>query len=132
MHGVLQANVKPQLYQRQYSTIRTTLYELIDAISQEVGHGEDWLVNEVVLDTLDTSHAKFVQNSLDIQDMSMYGLNNPQARHRHSVGMARVAWQIEEEDDESKGEEKKKRNATRDQGNITPAESGVRPLCARC
>lgn len=36
------------------TTAKTTLYQLIEAISGEVQPGEDWLVVETVLDLIDT------------------------------------------------------------------------------
>ena len=44
----------------ELSTTNTTLYELIDAISEEVQAGEDGLVAEVVLHLLETGQIKFL------------------------------------------------------------------------
>lgn len=40
--------------------IRTTLYELIEAINEEVPPGKDWVVSEVVLHLLETGQIKLV------------------------------------------------------------------------
>ncbi len=42
------------------TTVRTTLYELIEAIGKEVEPGEDRLVTETVLDLVDTGQVKFL------------------------------------------------------------------------
>jgi len=59
MQPVPQVLPIPERTLARSTTITTTLYELIEAISEEVQLGEDWLVNEVVLDLLDTSHTRF-------------------------------------------------------------------------
>ena len=43
------------------TTIETTLYELIEAVSDEVKSGEDELVAESVLHLLDTGQVKFIR-----------------------------------------------------------------------
>jgi hypothetical protein len=50
---------RPERTLARSTTITTTLYELIEAISEEVQSGEDWMVSEVVLGLLDTSHIRF-------------------------------------------------------------------------
>lgn len=47
--------------------IRTTLYELIEAICEEVPPEEDWVVNEVVLHLLKTGQIKFADHSEDFR-----------------------------------------------------------------
>jgi len=42
-------------------TVKTTLYELIEAINEETQPDEDWLVSEVVRGLLDTRHVTFVR-----------------------------------------------------------------------
>jgi hypothetical protein len=42
------------------TTAKTTLYQLIEAISEEVKPGEDWLVVETVLDLIDTGQIVFL------------------------------------------------------------------------
>lgn len=59
MQPVPQILPRPERTLARSATLRTTLYELIEAISEEVQLGEDWLVSEVVLDLLDTSHIRF-------------------------------------------------------------------------
>jgi len=44
----------------ELGTTNTTLYELIDAISEQVQPGEDGLVAEVVLHLLETGRIKFL------------------------------------------------------------------------
>ena len=41
-------------------TIETNLYELIEAIHDEVEHEEDWMVPEIVLDLIDTGKIRFL------------------------------------------------------------------------
>jgi len=41
------------------TTIKTTLYELIEAIDEEVEPGEEWLVAKTVLHLLNTGQAIF-------------------------------------------------------------------------
>ena len=62
MQPVLQILPRPERTLARSTTITTTLYKLIEAISEEVRSGEDWLVSKVVLDLLDTSHIKFLRD----------------------------------------------------------------------
>ena len=41
-------------------TIHLTLYELIEAINEEVDQGEDWLVTEVILDMFNNKQIRFM------------------------------------------------------------------------
>jgi len=59
MQPVPQILPRPERTLARSTTITTTLYELIEAITEEVQLGEDWLVSEVVLDLFDTSHIRF-------------------------------------------------------------------------
>jgi hypothetical protein len=59
MQPVPQILPRPERTLARSTTITTTLYELIEAISEEVQLGKDWLVSKVVLDLLDTSHIRF-------------------------------------------------------------------------
>lgn len=52
---------------QEATPIRTTLYELIEAICEEVPPEEDWVVNEVVLHLLKTGQIKFVDHSEDFK-----------------------------------------------------------------
>ena len=49
-----------RLAYQKAAPIRTTLYELIEAICEEVPPEEDWVVNEVVLHLLRTGQIRFV------------------------------------------------------------------------
>lgn len=42
------------------TTIKTTLYDLIEAIDEEMDPGEEWLVSRSVLHLLDTGKARFL------------------------------------------------------------------------
>ena len=42
------------------ATIHVTLYELIEAINEEVDQGEDWLVTEVILDLFNNKQIRFM------------------------------------------------------------------------
>ncbi len=44
------------------TTIKTTLYDLIEAIDEEMDPGEEWMVATTVLQLLDTGHAKFLRD----------------------------------------------------------------------
>ena len=46
----------------QSTVVKTTLYELIDAISDEVLPGEEKLVGEVVVNMFNTEKVKFTNN----------------------------------------------------------------------
>jgi hypothetical protein len=46
----------------QSTVVKTTLYELIDAISDEVLPGEEKLVGEVVMNIFNTEKVKFTNN----------------------------------------------------------------------
>ena len=46
----------------QSTVVKTTLYELIDAISDEVLSGEEKLVGEVVVNMFNTEKVKFTNN----------------------------------------------------------------------
>jgi hypothetical protein len=48
------------------TTIKTSLYELIEAISEEVKPGEDELVAETVLHLFETGQAKFINGPIDL------------------------------------------------------------------
>ena len=43
---------------RVLTTVKTTLYDLIEAISDQVQPEQDWLVVEAVLDLIDTGRVK--------------------------------------------------------------------------
>jgi len=49
------------------TTIETTLYELIEAVSDEVKSGEDELVAESMLHLLDTGQAKFIRTDCNVK-----------------------------------------------------------------
>ena len=44
--------------------IKTNLYELIEAIDEEMEPGEEWLVAKTVLHLIDTGNAKFLGTDL--------------------------------------------------------------------
>lgn len=46
---------------RESATLETTLYELVEAVSEEAHPTEDWLVAEIVLHLLDTGNARFTR-----------------------------------------------------------------------
>jgi hypothetical protein len=43
--------------------VHTTLYELIEAIGEEVGYGEDALIAQTILNMLDSGRIKFHSDS---------------------------------------------------------------------
>ncbi len=47
--------------------IKTTLYELIDAISGEVDPGEDGVIVETVSHIMDSNKVKFLNDRMDIR-----------------------------------------------------------------
>lgn len=49
-------------YMKQRSTVRTTLYELIQAINEQLPPEEDGLVPGIVLHMLATGQIKFIHN----------------------------------------------------------------------
>lgn len=49
------------------TTIETTLYELIEAVSDEIKSGEDGLVAESVLHLLDTGQVKFIHADCNVK-----------------------------------------------------------------
>jgi hypothetical protein len=51
------------------TTIETTLYELIEAVSDEVKSGEDDLVALTMLHLLDTGHIKFIGADCDVKSI---------------------------------------------------------------
>jgi hypothetical protein len=64
------------------TTIKTTLYDLIEAIIEEVNLGENRLVAETVLDLLDRGKIRFVDSngemvlSTDGREVSRYRFTN--------------------------------------------------------
>jgi len=71
MQPVPQVLPRPERTLARSTTITTTLYELIEAISEEVQSGEDWMVSDVVLDLLDTSHIRF---SRDLRGFKVHAI----------------------------------------------------------
>ena len=71
MQPVPQVLPRPERTLARSTTITTTLYELIEAISEEVQSGEGWMVSEVVLDLLDTSHIRF---SRDLRGFQVHAI----------------------------------------------------------
>jgi hypothetical protein len=45
-----------------FNTIQTTLYELIEAISEELEPEEDWLVTAIVLDMISQRQIRFLNS----------------------------------------------------------------------
>ena len=54
-----EAQIFPGSDNKRSTTIKTTLYDLMTAISEEVQPGEERLITETVLHLLDTGHIKF-------------------------------------------------------------------------
>ncbi|MBW2105462.1 MAG: hypothetical protein JRI26_05415 [Deltaproteobacteria bacterium] len=52
------------------NTIAITLYELIEAVSEEVQPGEDRLVTETMLHLFDTDQVKFSGKMFNLRDYS--------------------------------------------------------------
>jgi len=52
----------------ELNTIATTLYELIEAIGEEMRPGEDRLVTETVLHLFDTGQVKFSEKMFNCRD----------------------------------------------------------------
>lgn len=52
------------------NTIAATLYELIEAVSEEVQPGEDRLVTETMLHLFDTDQVKFSRKMFNLRDYS--------------------------------------------------------------
>ena len=50
------------------TAIETTLYELIEAVGEEVQPGEDRLIAETVSHLLDTDHVKFLRDASNRKD----------------------------------------------------------------
>jgi len=57
-----------ELAHPELNTIATTLYELIEAVSEEVQPGEDRLVTETVLHLFDTGQVKFSEKMFNCRD----------------------------------------------------------------
>jgi hypothetical protein len=49
------------------STIHTTLYDLIEALSQEVGPGEDHLVTAALVHLINSGRVKFVDDGRELR-----------------------------------------------------------------
>jgi hypothetical protein len=49
-----------ELAEPEVTAIETTLYDLVEAINEEVGPEEDHLVSEIVLDLLDRGRIRFL------------------------------------------------------------------------
>lgn len=45
------------------NSIRTTLYELVEAISDQLQPGEDWMVTEALVDLTNTGRLRFLGKS---------------------------------------------------------------------
>ncbi|MBL7176826.1 MAG: hypothetical protein ISS66_13470 [Desulfobacteraceae bacterium] len=52
MEAAIQIHRSEEPAYPRFSTIQTTLYELIEALNEELEPEEDWLVNAIVLDML--------------------------------------------------------------------------------
>lgn len=52
MEAAIQIHRSEEPAYPRFSTIQTTLYELIEALNEELEPEEDWLVTEVILDFL--------------------------------------------------------------------------------
>ena len=57
-----------ELTHPELNTITSTLYELIETVSEEVQPGEDRLVNETVLHLFDTGQVKFSEKMFNCRD----------------------------------------------------------------
>ena len=63
----------PQIFHTQepahpgLNSVKTTLYELIEAIGQEVKPGEDELVEETVMHLFDTGQVRFLDDAFEVK-----------------------------------------------------------------
>ena len=82
MQGMAQTSLVVDPERSGLSIVKTTLYELIEAISEEAHPGEDRLVAETVLDLLDKGKIRFVDSngemvlSTDGREVSRYRFTN--------------------------------------------------------
>lgn len=64
------------------TAIETTLYELIEAVEEEVQPGEDRLIEEAVLHLLDTGQAKFLGDASHREENSFEMLSTKKEQKR--------------------------------------------------
>lgn len=50
-----------------FTTIETTLYDLVEVLNEEVGSEEDHLVSEIVLDLLDRGRIRFLNPKGEVE-----------------------------------------------------------------
>jgi hypothetical protein len=60
MKQVAEMSITSELAEPGVTAIETTLFDLVEAINEEVGPEEDHLVSEIVLDLLDRGRIRFL------------------------------------------------------------------------
>ena len=65
MEAVAYAQRRTDLYRPAAITIRSTLYDLIEAIEEEIEQGEEELIAPVLLDLIESRKVKWVRRHRD-------------------------------------------------------------------